>query len=266
MSKYPEIDAVLSDESDGCVIHDDCLGGMNAMSNGSAHLVVTSPPYNIGQPYDEHGDKVRPDKYEELLRGFITSSKRILCDGGRLCINVGENKRSENGGSMPTYCAIASICSSVGLLYRGTLIWSKTHAANRCAWGSWLSPSNPHIVPTHEYVVIYSKASLGRPDREGHGDCSAVEFKAWTNSIWEIRPETGMSKKHPCPFPVELPRRLIKLYTWPRDVVVDPFCGIGTTGVACHEEGRRFIGIELSEKYCELARERARTTTPPLFT
>ena len=257
--------AVLNNEQTWHIEQGNCIEGMKLTPDNSVHLVVTSPPYNLDQPYDEHDDKMDVADYMILLQRFLLESKRILCDGGRLCINVGENKRSENGDALPTYCAIASFCSSMHFLYRGTLIWHKANSANPCAWGSWLSPSNPHFVPPHEYILTYSKGRFDRPDRSGKGDCSAEEFKRLAWGTWKFKPETRLVKDHPCPFPVELPRRLIKFYTWPGDVVVDPFCGIGTTGVACQETGRRFVGFELSEKYAAIARERVRTTTPPLF-
>jgi len=250
------IEAVLANERAWHIECGDCLEVMADVSDGSAHLIVTSPPYNLDQPYDEHDDKMDVADYVILLQRFLLQSERILSDGGRLCINVGENKRSENGDALPTYCVIASFCSSMHLLYRGTLIWYKANAANRCAWGSWLSPSNPHVVPSHEYILVYSKGRFDRPDRSGPGDCSAEEFKRLAWGMWTFKPETRLVKDHPCPFPVELPRRLIKFYTWPGDVVVDPFCGIGSTGVACRETDRRFVGAELSESYVTIARER----------
>ena len=141
---------------------------------------------------------------------------------------------------------------------RGEIIWEKgASAGGSCAWGSWKSASNPILRDTHEYITVFSKDIMKRPNPEKRKDTiSRDDFLKLTKSIWKFNTESAKKVKHPAPFPIELPRRLIQLYTFEREVVLDPFMGVGSTAVAALRSDRNFIGYDISKKYCELARNR----------
>ena len=261
MSKYPEIDAVIAGESEGCIVCGDCREVMSQMPAGQIHLVVTSPPHNLGIAYSAHDDSGRYEDYLSQMQETWQGTHRILLRGGRLAINVGENNREAT--TRPTYSEFLQQCLDLGYLYRATVIWQKNSASNSCAWGSWLSPRNPHVVPRHEYILLFSKDGYTL-DVDG-ADITKRQFMQASNGTWTFAPETQNRHGHPCPFPVELPTRVIRFLTAPGCIVLDPFCGSGTTCVAAKQLGRRYIGIEIDEHYCKIARERIANTTPPLF-
>jgi len=181
---------------------------------------------------------------------------RILVDGWRLCINIGENKRQNI--SFPTFAAFIQQCVELKMLYRGTLIWNKNSAANHTAWGSWNNCSNPHVVPRHEYIIVFSKNNFKLEGDRNLCDLSdeGKEFMEYTRSVWNLGTESKTKIGHPAPFPVELPLRLIKFYSYRGNVVLDPFAGSGTVGVAALQLERIFILIEHSKKYVELMKKR----------
>jgi len=239
------------------IINADVLEGLADLEKHSirVELAITSPPYNIKKDYAEHDDHLAYDEYLDWMGSVWKATYQVLTHGGRLCINVGENKRSNV--TTPPYAAFINQCIGMGMLYRGTIIWNKNSAANHCAWGSWLSPSNPHIVPRHEYILVFSKnthiLSGHVPDRR---KIDKDDFMECTRSVWNIGTESAKKIGHPCPFPVELPRRLIKFYSYPGNTVLDMFAGSGTTAVAAAELGRGYILIEKSGAYCEIAKAR----------
>ena len=159
---------------------------------------------------------------------------------------------------MPLNQYVASLLTEIGFDLRGEVIWQKAKSAGgSCAWGSWMSAKNPTLRDVHEYVIVASKGSYARV-RKGEDTISKEEFLEATVSIWDILPESARRVGHPAPFPVELPRRLIELYTFEGDLVLDPFLGSGSTAVAAVETGRHYIGYELSAEYIELAERRIR--------
>lgn len=236
------------------ILHGDVLEKLAELSAGDAHLVVTSPPYNLGIDYNNHHDELSEEDYLAWTNKVWAECNRVLCDGGRLCINIGENKRDNI--QQPTFSAFIQQCIGLEMLYRGTIIWNKNSAAKHCAWGSWKSPANPHIVPRHEYILIFSKKQYKlQGDAEGV-DISKEQFMEYTRSVWNFGTESRKRIGHPAPFPVELPARLIRFYTYKGQTVLDPFGGSGTTGVAAKQLGRNYILIDNSEEYCKLAEER----------
>jgi len=151
-------------------------------------------------------------------------------------------------------------------LPKGEIIWQKGKGASgSCAWGSWRSAKAPRLRDLHEYLLVFAKQSYGRPDK-GESTIDRDEFMAATLSIWDIPPESAKRVGHPAPFPVELASRVIQLYSYLDDVVLDPFLGSGTTCVAAKQLGRKYIGFDISEEYCSLARERLAKTTPSVAT
>lgn len=236
------------------ILNMDVLDGLNSIEDGSVQLVVTSPPYNLGIDYDEHDDKMSEEEYLRLMGDVWAGCKKVLCDGGRLCINIGENKR--NNINQPTFSAFIQQCVELDLLYRGMIIWNKNSAAKHCAWGSWKSPSNPHLVPRHEYIIVFCKGSFKLNGNKVSANITKEEFMAYTRTVWTFGTESKGKIGHPAPFPVELPSRLIKFYTFPNQTVLDPFAGSGTVGVAAKQLDRNYVLIDVSKKYCEIAQRR----------
>jgi DNA modification methylase len=223
---------------------------MEELPDGCVSLMVTSPPYNVGKDYDAD---LSLEEYLGLLRRVLTETHRVLEPGGRAAVNVA------NLGRRP-YLAlnhhVAALFEEIGFLLRGEIVWQKAQgAAGSCAWGSWRSARNPTLRDVHEYVVVASKGSFRR-QRLGEDTISRQDFLEATVSVWSIAPASARRIGHPAPFPVELPRRLIELYTFRGDLVLDPFMGSGSTAVAAVESGRHFVGYETEPAYLEIARTR----------
>ena len=225
---------------------------MDQIPDNCVALMVTSPPYNVGKDYDED---LNIDEYLTLLRDVFTETWRVIEPGGRVAVNVANLGRKPY---MPLNQYVASLLTDIGFDLRGEVIWQKAKSAGgSCAWGSWMSAKNPTLRDIHEYVIIASKGSYARV-RKGEDTISKEEFLEATVSIWDILPESARRVGHPAPYPVELPRRLIELYTFEGDLVLDPFLGSGSTAVAAVETGRHYVGYELSAEYIELAEKRIR--------
>ncbi len=224
---------------------------MHEIPDSSVHLMVTSPPYNVGKEYDED---LELDAYMKMLKDVFSEVYRVLVVGGRACINIANVGRKPY---IPYHKFIIDIMLEVGFVMRGEIIWNKGAGAGvSTAWGSWCSPSNPTLRDTHEYILVFSKGKLSRNGKGKVSTISREEFLEYTKSIWEFPPESAKKVGHPAPFPVELPYRCIQLYTFKGEVVLDPFCGVGTTCIAAIKAGRCFIGIDINKEYVEKARRR----------
>ena len=225
---------------------------MHELPDCSVHLMVTSPPYNVGKDYDE-------DLSLEEYLGFLTSVwkevYRVLVPGGRACVNVANLGRKPY---IPLNGLIAKDMARLGFLMRGEIIWNKAASASTStAWGSWQSASNPTLRDTHEYILVFSKGSFRREKMDGReSTISREEFLEFTKSVWEFPSESAKKVGHPAPFPVQLPYRLIQLYTFLGEVVLDPFMGSGQTALAAVKTGRRYLGYEINEEYLKLANDR----------
>lgn len=236
------------------IICGDVLEVLPRIPRESVHLIVTSPPYNLDKDYEAHDDALEYAAYLDWMRTVWQACLGVLVEGGRLCINIGENKRQNI--TYPTYSAFIQQLVDLGMLYRGTIIWNKHSAAKHCAWGSWKSPSNPHVVPRHEYIIAFSKGQWKLEGNGAEADITDQEFMTSTRSVWSFGTESRTKLGHPAPFPQVLPERLIKFYTFPGQTVLDPFAGSGTVGVAAVRLNRHFILADNSRTYCELARKR----------
>lgn len=172
-----------------------------------------------------------------------------------MCVNIPPDIGALKDGSKVSLDSIYYLLlRKCGFYFRTKIVWNKNTITSRTAWGSFNSPSNPNILPPFEYIVVVYK---GTPRKEGgETDLTKEEFIQWTNGLWNITPESKKKIGHPAPYPVELCVRLIKMFSYVGDTVLDPFTGSGTTGVACKQLNREFIGIEQSAEYCALANRR----------
>jgi DNA modification methylase len=225
---------------------------MTELPDFSVHLVVTSPPYNVGKEYD--ADLTMGD-YLAFLERTWAEAKRVLVPGGRLCINVANLGRKPY---IPLHAFIADQCIRLGFLMRGEIIWNKAASASpSTAWGSWKSASNPILRDVHEYILVFCKDTFKRQNPAGReSTIGRDEFLQYNKSVWDITAESARKIGHPAPFPLELPRRLIQLYTFAGEVVLDPFMGSGQTAIAALKSGRHYIGYEIDPKYVDLAGRR----------
>lgn len=249
------------------VLQGDCRS-MSQVNDNSVALVVTSPPYFVGKEYElavgEGGIPESYVEYLEMLRDTFAECRRVLEPGGRIAVNVA------NLGRKPYRSLSADVIrilqDDLGLLLRGEIIWAKAAGASgSCAWGSWASAANPALRDLTERVVVASKGrfdrAIPRPKREKAGlpyknTITGEEFMQATLDVWTIRPESAKRVGHPAPFPVELPQRLIELYTYEDDTVLDPYMGSGSTGVAAVRTGRHYVGYDLQAEYVKKAEER----------
>ncbi len=236
-------------------LHHDNFITSDVLSPESIDLLVTSPPYNVGIEYAEHVDSDDYDQYLQFSHDWLNKAYELMRADGRLCMNIPLDK---NKGGQQSVCAdITTIAKKIGWRYHSTIIWNEGNISRRTAWGSWLSPSAPYVIAPVEVIVVMYKERWKkdmRPNRES--DITKEEFMAWTNGMWTFNGESKKRIGHPAPFPRELPRRCIKLFSFLGDVVLDPFVGSGTTLIEAHEHGRVGVGFDISLEYCELAKER----------
>ena len=225
---------------------------MKEIPDNSLHLMVTSPPYNVTKEYDEN---LSLKEYLQLLQKVFSETYRVLVNGGRACVNVANLGRRPY---IPLSDFISQIMIEVGFHMRGEIIWNKGAGAGvSMAWGSWQSASNPVLRDVHEYILVFSKGSFMRKkpaDKEN--TISKEQFMEWTKSVWTMNPESAQKVGHPAPFPIELPFRLIQLYTFKGDVILDPFMGSGTTAIAALKAERKYIGYDNDPLYVKLAEDR----------
>jgi len=226
---------------------------MNNIPDSSVHLMVTSPPYNVGKEYDEDLDL---KEYFGLLRDVFAETYRVLVNGGRACVNIANVGRKPY---IPYHKFVIDSMLEVGFIMRGEIIWDKgAGAGTSTAWGSWQSAANPTLRDTHEYILVFSKGKLSRNGKGKESTITRDEFLEFTKSVWTFPPESAKAVGHPAPFPVELPYRCIQLYTFKGEVVLDPFCGVATTAIAALKTGRHFVCLDNNPEYVEKARNRIR--------
>lgn len=229
---------------------------MKDIPNNSLHLMITSPPYNVSKEYD---DDLSLNEYLSLLKNCFTETYRVLVDGGRACINIANIGRKPY---IPLSDYVSKIMIEIGFNMRGEIIWNKSAGAGiSTAWGSFQSASNPILRDVHEYILIFSKGNYKRErDKEEKelrkDNITKEEFIEWTKSVWTMNTESAKRIGHPAPFPEELPNRLIKLFSFTNDIVLDPFMGSGTTAIAAIKNNRNFVGYEINEEYINLANNR----------
>lgn len=241
------------------LINTNILGSAEDMSmipDNSLHLMITSPPYNVSKEYDED---LTLEEYLAMLTKVFSETYRVLVNGGRACINVANLGRKPY---IPLSDYISKIMIDLGFNMRGEIIWNKAASASpSTAWGSWMSASNPTLRDIHEYILVFSKGDYKRERKKQEKEyrqnsISRDDFMEWTKSIWTFNAESARRIGHPAPFPIDLPYRLIQLLSFTNDIILDPFMGSGTTGIAALKSNRKFVGFDTSEEYIELANRR----------
>ena len=217
-------------------------------------IVFTSPPYNFGMNYDKYVDKTDWDKYLDKLFTILKECIRVLKYGGRLVINI----QPLFSDYIPIHHIISTKLLELGLLWKAEILWEKNnYNCKYTAWGSWKSPSSPYLKYTWEFVEVFCKGSLKKVGNPQDADIHPDDFKKWVYAKWSIAPERHMREYgHPAMFPLELPKRVLQLFSYRGDVVLDPFNGIGTTCLAAKQLHRQYLGIDISKEYCEAARDR----------
>ena len=229
----------------------DCLEIMQTLEDNSVDVVITSPPYNVGVKYE--GKKWQDDakpivEYKATADKVMDALYPLLRIGGRVCFEIGGS-----GKNLPlswlwqdaAYKAGFGLFSEIGIQHRKT---------NPTAWGSWMKSDNVFTIPNFHMLYVFYKDTATK--RNGVTTIEKRQFIEWTRGYWKINYSNGRIKEHPATFPIDIPDRCIRLFGHNQDTILDPFMGSGTTGVACVQTGRNFIGIEIEPKYFEIAEKR----------
>ena len=236
------------------VIYNDDFLTTSCIEENSVDLIVTSPPYNVDIHYNSFDDKIPYKKYLEFTELWLEKAYKLSKEDGRLCLNIPLDKNK--GGQQSVYADIVTIAKKIGWKYHSTVVWNEGNISRRTAWGSWLSASAPYVIAPVEMIVIMYKKRWKKLSKGKKSDITKDEFIEWTNGLWTFSGESKKRVKHPAPFPVELPKRCIKLFTFVEDTVLDPFLGSGSTLIACALLNRKGIGVEIDKNYCEIAKNR----------
>jgi len=235
------------------IINDNILS-TRKISSEEIDLIITSPPYNLDIKYNSHNDTLSYKDYLNFSKKWISRCFRWLKDDGRFCLNIPLDKNK--GGQQSVGADLTALAKKVGFKYHSTIIWNEGNISRRTAWGSWLSASAPYVIAPVELIVVFYKKYWKKTSGSKKSDISKKEFMEWTNGLWTFSGESKKRVGHPAPFPIELPKRCIKLFSYIGDTILDPFMGSGTTLIAAYLNNRKVIGIEFDKTYCELAKRR----------
>ena len=247
----------ISKEYENKIICNDSENVLQNMPNNSIDLIFTSPPYNFGLDYNKNKDDHFWEDYFSKLFRIFDECIRVVKYGGRIIVNI----QPLFSDYIPSHHIISNYFLNKKLIWKGEILWEKNnYNCKYTAWGSWKSPSSPYLKYTWEFLEIFSKGTLKKDGDKNNIDISADEFKQWVVAKWSIAPERDMKKYgHPAMFPETLVERILKLFSFKGDIVLDPFNGVGTTTLVAKKFGRKFIGIDISEEYCKTAEERLKT-------
>jgi site-specific DNA-methyltransferase (adenine-specific) len=226
-------------------------------------LIITSPPYNIDIKYNSHNDDLTYEEYLLFSEKWIKNCFNWSKVQGRFCLNIPLDKNK--GGQKSVGADLTTIAQKVGWKYHSTIIWNEGNISRRTAWGSWMSAAAPYVIAPVELIVVFYKGEWKKTKGSKISDISKNEFMEWTNGLWTFNGESKKRIGHPAPFPIELPYRCIKLFSFVDDIIFDPFAGSGTTLIAANNTNRYSAGIEIDLKYCELAKQRIINETAMLF-
>lgn len=232
----------------------DSLDFLKQLSDNSIDIILTSPPYNFGIAYQNTNDVNVWDQYFTKLFDIFRECIRILKHSGRIIVNI----QPMFSDYMPSHHIVSNFFLKEGLIWKGEILWEKNnYNCKYCTWGSWKSPSAPYLKYSWEFLEIFCKNSLKKSGDVKNIDIASDEFKKWVYAKWSIAPERNMKKyNHDAMFPEELVKRVLKLFSFKGDIVLDPFNGVGTTTKIAKQLDRNYIGIDISEKYCKIANNR----------
>lgn len=238
---------------------------LRKIPTGSIDIIITSPPYNFGLEYKDNrkDDAVHWGDYFQKLNTIWKECARVLKPGGRLCLNV----QPLFSDYIPSHHLMSKQLLDLGLIWKGEILWEKNnYNCKYTAWGSWKSPSMPYLKYTWEFVEVFSKDTHKKAGDSTKADITGDEFKKWVYAKWSIAPERNMKEyDHPAMFPKELATRLMKLFSYQGDIVLDPFNGAGTTTLCAAETGRKYIGVDISPRYCKISEKRIKEIPAKLF-
>lgn len=238
-------------QSDDAIIFNEDLLTTQSIEPESIDLIVTSPPYNVDIQYGSNRDDMSYELYLEFSREWMSRCYGWLKSDGRFCLNIPLDKNK--GGQQSVGADLTTIAKEIGYQYHSTIVWNEGNISRRTAWGSWMSASAPYVIAPVELIVVLCKERWKKTSGSRENDITRDEFMAWTNGLWTFNGESAKRVGHPAPFPLELPTRCIKLFSYVGDRVLDPFLGSGTTLVAGAQNNRVGIGIDIDESYCSLA-------------
>ena len=252
--QYIDQNNELPESLNNQIICGDSQTVLQRLPNNCVDLIFTSPPYNFGLEYESSADDYNWDAYFKKLFYILDECIRVLKYGGRLIINV----QPLFSDYIPSHHLISKHCIKRKLIWKGEILWEKNnYNCKYTAWGSWKSPSNPYLKYTWEFIEIFCKGEMKKTGEKENIDISADEFKEWVVAKWSVSPERKMKKyDHPAMFPEALAERILKLFSYQNDIILDPFNGAGTTTAVAKRLNRRFLGIDISELYCKTARDR----------
>jgi DNA modification methylase len=224
----------------------------------SVDLIFTSPPYNFGLEYENHKDGTNWNSYFNKLFAVFNECIRVLKYGGRIIINV----QPLFSDYIPIHHIISNFFMEKKMIWKSEIIWDKHNwNCKYTAWGSWKSPSNPYLKYTWEFLEVFCKGDLKKQGKKENIDITAEEFKKLVIGKWDIAPERNMKEYgHPAMFPEKLVEKVLKLFSFKEDIILDPFSGVGTTAVVAKRLSRKYIGIDISEEYCKKAEDRLKNT------
>lgn len=221
-------------------------------------IIFTSPPYNFGLDYDSGQDDKFWESYFDKLFSIFDQCIRVLKYGGRIVVNV----QPLFSDYIPSHHIISNYFIKNKLIWKGEVLWEKNnYNCKYTAWGSWKSPSNPYLKYTWEFLEIFCKGTLKKEGKKEYIDIDTEEFKQWVIAKWSLAPERDMKTwRHPAMFPEKLVERVLKLFSYKNDIVLDPFNGVGTTTSVAKRLNRKFLGIDISKEYHEIALDRTKNT------
>jgi site-specific DNA-methyltransferase (adenine-specific) len=259
--KFSENDAVFSFRE--TLLYNNDVLDENLFPNEFIDLVVTSPPYNVGIEYGSNDDELSYDKYILFSSQWLANCYKWSKTQARLCMNIPLDKNK--GGNHSVGADLTRIAQDIGWKYKSTIIWNEGNISRRTAWGSWMSASAPVVIAPVELIVILYKDQWKKTNGSRISDITGDEFKNWTNGIWTFNGESKKRIGHPAPFPKELPRRCIKMFSYVGDTIFDPFAGSGTTLLVAQELRRMAVGTEIDKEYFDLASKRILRETNTLL-
>jgi site-specific DNA-methyltransferase (adenine-specific) len=235
------------------IFHDNIMK-TDAIEKNSIDLIVTSPPYNVDIKYNSHNDKISYEDYLEFSKKWMTRCFEWLKKDGRFCLNIPLDKNKN--GQQSVGADLTTIAKKIGFKYHSTIVWNEGNISRRTAWGSWMRASAPFVIAPVELIVVLYKEIWKKTSGSKISDISRDDFMNWTNGLWTFQGESKKRTGHPAPFPIELPHRCIKLFSYVGDLILDPFLGSGTTLVASVLDNRKCVGIDVDLEYCKLAKKR----------